>query len=232
MKYKDFENIISPERMRKYNVACGGNKAKAMTLYRHNLRLSQEMFVVVSCFEVALRNRIDAVMTTHLGNDWLRDLILPGGAWYNDRRLEKTRKIIENAYNGLMKNGTYSNSKLLSEMEFGVWKHMFSNVQYRLSGRKLMGIFPNKPKSTQSHKYDNTYVFGELDYINKLRNRIAHHEPICFSKNPVNIDTKYIHNRYNRIMELFRWMDIDGASLLYGLGHIDNACNQIDALLK
>ena len=109
---------------------------------------------------------------------------------------------------------------------------MFSNVQYRLSGRKLMGIFPNKPKSTPSHKFDNTYVFGELDYINKQRNRIAHHEPICFSKNPVNIDTKYIHNRFNRIMELFRWMDIDGASLLYGLGHIDNACNQIDALLK
>ena len=40
MKYTEFESIISPERMRKYNVACGGNKAKAMTLYRYNLRLS------------------------------------------------------------------------------------------------------------------------------------------------------------------------------------------------
>jgi hypothetical protein len=49
MKYTEFESIISPERMRKYNVACGGNTAKAMTLYRYNLRLSQEMFVVVSC---------------------------------------------------------------------------------------------------------------------------------------------------------------------------------------
>ena len=46
MKYTEFESIISPERMRKYNVACGGNTAKAMTLYRYNLRLSQEMFVV------------------------------------------------------------------------------------------------------------------------------------------------------------------------------------------
>lgn len=62
MKYIEFESIISPERMRKYNVACGGNTAKAMTLYRYNLRLSQEMFVVVSCFEVALRNRIYAVI--------------------------------------------------------------------------------------------------------------------------------------------------------------------------
>ena len=232
MKYTEFEDIISPERMRKYYVACGGNTAKAMTLYRYNLRLSQEMFVVVSCFEVALKNRIDAVMKAYLGNDWLRDLILPGGAWYYDRRIEKTRKIIENAYNGLIKAGTYSNSKLLSEMEFGVWKHMFSNVQYRLAGRKLMRIFPNKPKSTQSHKFDNTYVFGELDYINKLRNRIAHNEPICFSSNHISVDVYYAQNRYNRIMELFRWMDIDGASLLYGLGRVNSACNQIDALVK
>lgn len=231
MKYKDFENIISPERMRKYNVACGGNTVKAMTLYRYNLRLSQEMFVVVSCFEVALRNRIDAVMKAHLGNDWLRDLILPGGALYYDKRCEKTRKIIEQAYNGLMRSRTYSHSKLLSEMEFGVWKYMYNNVQFFLTGQVLLRVFPNKPKSSKQQRYDNTYVFGELDYINNLRNRIAHHEPICFGK-PVCVDTSYVQNRYNRIMELFRWMDIDGASLLYGLGHVDNACNQIDALLK
>ena len=140
-------------------------------------------------------------MKAHLVNDWLRDLILPGGALYYDKRTEKTRKIIEQDYNGLMQSRSYSHSKLLSEMEFGVWKYMYN------------------------------YVFGELDYINNLRNRIAHHEPICFG-NPVCIDTSYVQNRYNRIMELFRWMDIDGTSLLYGLGRVDNACNQIDRLLK
>ena len=116
-------------------------------------------------------------------------------------------------------------------MEFGVWKYMYNNVQYFLTGQVLLRVFPNKPKSSKQQRYDNTYVFGELDYINNLRNRIAHHEPICFG-NPVCIDTSYVQNRYNRIMELFRWMDIDGASLLYGLGRVDNACNQIDALLK
>lgn len=231
MKYTEFESIVSIERMRKYNVACEGNTTKAMTLYRYNLRLSQEMFVVVSCFEVALRNKIDKVMTAHHGSDWLRDLILPGGALYYDKRAERTRKIIEKAYNGLMRDRTYSHSKLLSEMEFGVWKYMFSNVQYRLSGRVLMQIFPHKPKSAQGLKFDNTYVFGELNYINKLRNRIAHHEPICFGI-PVCISTSYAKNRYNRIMELFKWMNIDGRSLIYGLGHIDFACKQIDMLLK
>ena len=231
MKYSEFESIISPERMRKYNVACGGNTAKAMTLYRYNLRLSQEMFVVVSCFEIALRNRIDQIMRSQWGNDWLRDSIHPSGMLYSDKRVEPTKKKIEKAYNELAKKHIYSHSKLLSEMEFGLWKYMFANVQYRLSGRILLRIFPNKPKSSQSLRFDNTYVFGELDYINNLRNRIAHHEPICFG-NPVCIDTFYAKNRYNRIMELFRWMDIDGASLLYGLGHISNACEQIDKLLQ
>ena len=230
MKYSEFECIISPERMKKYNVACGGNTAKAMTLYRYNLRLSQEMFVVVSCFEVALRNRIDAVMRAHHGNDWLRDSILPGGFLYSDNRVEPTRKRIEKAYNELKRKHNYSHTKLLSEMEFGLWKYMFTNVQYRLSGRILLQIFPNKPKSSQSFRFDNTYIFGELDYINNLRNRIAHHEPICFG-NPVCIDTFYAKNRYNRIMELFRWMDIDGASLLYGLGHMNNICCKINSLL-
>ena len=181
--------------------------------------------------KASLQNRIDQIMRSQWGNDWLRASIQPGGMLYSDKRVEPTKKIIEKAYNELAKNHIYSHSKLLLEMEFGLWKYMFANVQYRLSGRILLRIFPNKPKSSQSLRFDNTYVFGELDYINNLRNRIAHHEPICFG-NPVCIDTFYAKNRYNRIMELFRWMDIDGASLLYGLEHISNACEQIDKLLQ
>jgi len=113
-----------------------------MTLYRYNLQLSQELFTLVSCFEVTLRNRIDRQLKGSHGNDWLRDAILPGGALYYDRRVEKTRKIIEKAYNELMREGSYSHSKLLSEMEFGVWKYMFSNVVYALMGQTLLRIFP------------------------------------------------------------------------------------------
>ena len=120
MRYNEFEDIFSAKRMQKYVLACGGDTRRAMTFYRYNLKLSQEMFTLISCFEVALRNRIDNQMVARLGNDWLRDAILPNGALYYDRRVENTRKIIEKAYNGLMREGNYSHSKLLSEMEFGV----------------------------------------------------------------------------------------------------------------
>ncbi|MBQ6729609.1 MAG: hypothetical protein IJQ83_05710 [Bacteroidales bacterium] len=69
MKYSDFEEAMSPERMRKYVQACSGDTKRAMTLYRYNLKLSQEMFTFVSCFEVALRNRIDKQMTAQFGGD-------------------------------------------------------------------------------------------------------------------------------------------------------------------
>ena len=98
--------------MRKYVTACNGDTRRAMTLYRYNVKLSQEMFALVSYFEVALRNAIDRQLKQQFGNDWLRDFILPGGIFYNDSRVEKTRKIIVKAYDELMRKGNYKHSKL------------------------------------------------------------------------------------------------------------------------
>ena len=66
MKFQDFEDIMSAARMSRYLTACGGNSKKAMTLYRLNLRVSQEFFTVISCFEVSLRNTIDRHYTSQL----------------------------------------------------------------------------------------------------------------------------------------------------------------------
>lgn len=218
--------------MKRYLASCNSNTRKAMTLYRYNIKLSQELLAVVGCFEVALRNRINKLFISQWGSDWLRDFILPGGCLYSDPRAAKSRNIIEKAYNGLMRSGTYSHNKLLSQMEFGVWKYMFSNVQYNLTGQTLLTIFPNKPRSTRTHRYDNTYIFGELEYINNLRNRIAHHEPICFGTGAgrYSIDTFYALNRYSRMLTLFNWLGIDSTALLYGLGDVVSASNRISTL--
>lgn len=77
MKYSEFEELFSAKRMQKYLAACNNDTRRAMTLYRYNLKLSQEMFTIISCFEVVLRNRIDKEMVSQRGNDWLRDAILP-----------------------------------------------------------------------------------------------------------------------------------------------------------
>src|SRR5690606_41882804 len=79
MRYLDFANILSTARMSRYLSACTGNTRKAMTLYRKNLQLSQELFTIISCFEVALRNAIDKHYVNSLGNEWLRSAATNGG---------------------------------------------------------------------------------------------------------------------------------------------------------
>ena len=52
MRYSDFEEIMSAPRMNRYLQACGGDSRKAMTLYRLNLKLSQQLFTIISCLKL------------------------------------------------------------------------------------------------------------------------------------------------------------------------------------
>lgn len=230
MIFKDFEHILSQERLQRYVNACNNDTRKAMMLYRLNLRLSQEMFTLISCFEVALRNAVDKNLSTSLGVDWLRDSVLPGGRFQDIRAIGTTCRIINDVYLKLLHDGTYTHSHLLSNMEFGIWKYMFSNPQYRATGRTLLNIFPNRPKSSALLQYNNTYIFNELDKINSLRNRIAHHEPICFQINNDTISTYHVFQQYQRIQMLFSWMNIDSRALMYGLDHVQSVCDCINKL--
>lgn len=229
MKFKDFEEIMSQSRMKRYVDACNGDTRKAMTLYRLNLHLSQDMFTVISCFEVALRNAIDKKLSSSLGADWLRDSQMSGGIFDNVSCC-RTRNIIRYAYNQRNHLGTYTSDGLLSDMDFGVWKYMFAPNEYRATGRVLLRIFPNKPRSSAAMQYNNSYMFNELDGVNKIRNRIAHHEPICFMLEQSEINTSYVLNQYLRVQNLFSWMGIDARALLYGLDHVQAVCDNINRI--
>lgn len=229
MKYDDFESIVSADRLNRYLDACNGDKRKAQTLYRCNLVASEAMLSVVSCFEVALRNAIDKHLSASLGSDWLRDSVMRGGI-FDIPILRKTHDIINNAYHRVERDAGYTHSKLLAEMEFGIWKYMFSPVQYRQTGRNLLHIFPNKPRSSREAQYNQTTIFNELDKVNSLRNRIAHHEPICFITGTAVFDTSYIEASYSKILTLMDWLGIDTKSYLYGLDHVKQACNKINSL--
>ena len=115
-------------------------------------------------------------------------------------------------------------------MDFGVWKYMFSAPQYRATGKCLLKIFPYKPVSTKEKQINHSYIFNKLDGVNRIRNRIAHHELVCFLLSDAKIDTSYIINEYQEIQTLFAWMGIDSSSMLYGLDHVQKVCNKINFL--
>jgi hypothetical protein len=231
MDFKEFKNIVSSERLQRYVKACEGNHAKTLSLYTANVRASLEMFAVVGAFEIALRNAIDEVMIDAYGEDWLRDAVLPGG-FFDVQECRDHAQIIRTAYNKLLHSDTYTHSHLLAKMEFGVWKYMFSSPQYRASGRILLRIFPNKPKSSRQAQYNNSTIFNELDHVNSLRNRIAHHEPICFHTGEAQITVDYIAWIKAKIETLFCWMGINATNYLWGLSKIDSAIADLSRLVS
>lgn len=226
MRYNDFASVMTFARMNRYLLACGGNTRKAMTLYRKNLQLTQELFTIIGCFEVAIRNVIDATASPSLGNDWLRNSAANGGI-FDTPRCRLTRDNINDAINKLHH---YNHNKLVAELGFGFWRYMFAQNQFNATGRILLRVFPSKPLSTPSIQYNNIYIFNQLAQLNDIRNRMAHHEPICFLPEQPIIDTIYARQHYNLILQLFNWMQIDVAALLYGLDHINTICNEIDNL--
>ena len=229
MRYDKFKQIVSEKRIARYVQACGGDTRKAMILYRYNIELSQVMFAIICHFEVALRNAIDSILTAGFGTEWLKDSALPGGLF--DTTATRIDFInVKKSYDKLSASGLYSHSKLLASLEFGFWKYQYAPTRFRLTGQRLMRVFPYKEKSTASAQYNHSYIFNELDKINTLRNRIAHHEPICFPSQGATIHTEYILNEYNKIITLFRWMGIDSMDLLYGLDHVCKICDKIDKL--
>ena len=195
MRYTDFENTMSPPRMTRYLTACGNSSKKAMTLYRKNLRLSQELFTVISCFEITLRNKIDVVYSAAYGNHWLRDSAATGGV-FDRNNCKKTQRLINNAFTKLGHN--YTHHKLIAEMDFGFWRYLYAQPQFYAGGQMLLRVFPAKPRSTTAIQYNQRFIFNELEQINDIRNRIAHHEPICFLPSQSIKNTTYARQRYNR----------------------------------
>ncbi len=227
MIYKEFERIMSVPRMQRYLTSCNGDSRKAMMLYRLNLRLSQELFTVISCFEIALRNAIDKVYTTSFGSDWLRDSILTNG-FFSGHNCRTTASIIQTKLHEI--STPYAHQKLLTKMDFGFWRYLFAQPQFSAGGHTLLRAFPAKPKSTPAIQYNHTFVFSQLKDINDIRNRMAHHEPICFLNGQSQKNTTYARRHYGFILQLFQWMQIDESALLYGIDHVNSICNQIDSL--
>ena len=198
---------------------------KAMTLYRLNLKLSQGFFTVVGCLEIALRNAINKHYLPIHGVNWLQDSTHQGGI-FDRPTCVATARIIEVAVTRL--GNRYTHDKLIAELDFGFWRYLFARHQFHAGGQSLLTIFPNLPPSNVNVQYNHNFIFSELEKVNMWRNRLAHHEPICFV-NGLNIkSTAFARDRYALILIFFNWMDIDYEGLLYGLDNIESICDKID----
>ncbi len=143
-----------------------GNRQKAVESYLENLGQSQNLYLKLHWLEIGLRNTINRQLTSLHGEMWFLSEALGLGV------IEKQQ--IQKAIENLKKNNkTTTNDNLIATLSFGFWVNLF-NSPYE----NLWRVSLRKGFSGCSAALRRKELRSKLHPILKLRNRIAHYEPI------------------------------------------------------
>ncbi len=190
------ENILnllkqsfSEKRLSTYeNLAInkGLDKTRAVDLYRLNILICEELYAFISCIEICLRNQVHQKMIEVKNSE----------EWYNSINwLEKHSSSLVDAKKVKYKGEAPSANDVISRLSFGFWCHIFdASYEQSLWIPGLRLIFPNyvgKPNRKHISKAFNSLL--------KIRNRIAHFEPVIK-------DEKELLKNYNQMVEAMNWM--------------------------
>lgn len=222
MNYKEYERAFSTARLVKYQSACSGNVNDALTLYRYNIKLCQKFYGILNVFEVVLRNAIDAHYKAHFNDkDWICSQLQPGGML--DSAPQKAE--IEKTIASLVKQGKYTHDRLVSSVTFGFWTYMFTKKPFKVGGQNLLAVFPNRDFGVGQKA-----IYKELMQIKSFRNKIAHHEAICFDAvGKKSIVPAMCH--YELILKYITFLGYQKNHLFYGLDILpDTILDKIDEL--
>ena len=220
MKYEEYETALSVPRIGKYRLACKGDKNKALILYRYNIKLCQKFYGVLGVLEVVLRNAVNEHFKTQLyDNNWLVTQAQNGFLVnYQDTIFKERDKLVHNR--------KYTHDKLVASLSLGAWTFMFSRNCYKNSGKTLLQIFPNK-----THGLNQRDIYDDLDKIRTFRNRIAHHEPLCFDCIGT-VNVAYVQQIFSLITKYIDFLGYSANELLYGVENPLQTIIKIDELGK
>ncbi|CAN5604968.1 Abi family protein [soil metagenome] len=174
----DLDRTLTRGRISRYLVATGGNLEEALQLYEKNMAVSEALFGILHGVEVSIRNSLHYALSADIGvEDWYQHGMplafpsMPQLAFTAPMRnmLDKARRSAGPAA---------PVGKLVAELTFGFWPFLISGQYHNLWSASSHKAFPHAhvPRS---------FVHTRLETIQRLRNRIAHHEPILSSTNEV-----------------------------------------------
>jgi hypothetical protein len=165
---------LSEPRFATYLAAAGGDEIRAVALYGWNARVSAALMLPAHFAEVATRNAVaEALEAVYDDVRWPwnptfeRSLPNSSGKAYSPRRdLARTR------------GQQPTTGKVIAELKFAFWQSMFTaRHDERVWRSQLRTVLPNADAALTTSQLRGR-VYADLEQIRRMRNRIAHHEPI------------------------------------------------------
>lgn len=171
MNWNDFEQHFSAARVGRYQAHFHGNAARAMGAYAHNLLLAEATLPLLNVLEIALRNRLQDLMTQFYSRlDWWE--ALRGNPQFNWQVSE-----VDKAKAKLLKRcEAQTVDKIVAELTFGFWSSLFNTQFQHTLWKPLRLAFANCPRQyRQRHT-----ISAALNEARDLRNRVVHHESLLW----------------------------------------------------
>jgi len=192
-------DVLSRERLAKYLTRTGGDAGHALDLYAWNQEIGAALTVTLSQVEVCLRNQVARALADAYGPAWHRVARLRNAHAEVQHELDKAE--------GRVKKAVPSVPDIIAASDFNLWRELCKPAYAGVFWAKRVPIaFPHMTL-TGKERETLAEVHRRVDLLLKLRNRIAHHEPIIGS-NWEPIGTK-LTDRHREATELLGWMSLD-----------------------
>jgi len=163
---------LSSPRMGTYERVCGTEGAAALNLYAWNAQISAAFLAPLHICEVVIRNAVADALETQYGEKWPwsagfeRSLPDPVNGYSQRRDLFSARR------------DQHTTGKVIPELKFAFWQKLFTRRNDdRLWRQYLRTVFPHV-EASWTLSQQRQFIYDELERVRKLRNRIAHHEPV------------------------------------------------------
>ena len=161
------EEALSLERFSRYLAWAGSDRARALDLYALNTRLSEALYTPLQMLEVALRNRIHAVLSVSVQPRWFEApgfLAVP----------HQTKQVVEALAELARERKEPTPGRVVAALTFSFWTTMLGTPYENLWQTGLSRIGRREDGKGLRRKD----LSSPLTPTRLLRNRIAHHEPI------------------------------------------------------
>ena len=187
-----FNKIFSDKRMRRY-FESHDNEQIAILHYQCNIELAESFYSCISVYEVALRNALNRELIAMTGReDWYVQFTNTVGLSNLNRYITQANKQISN------RKELSSPSKIVAELTLGFWVSLLNSEYERVLWKDLRRAFPYMPKELRKRKN----ISAPLNKFRAFRNRVFHHEPICWN-------LEVIMGIHNEMIQIMGWINKD-----------------------
>ncbi len=188
------------------------NQEKAILHYQFNIELTESFYTAISVYEVALRNAINKELISLMGReDWYSQFMKTPGLNNLHRYITQANKQISG------RKELATPSKIVAELTLGFWVTLLNSEYEKILWKDLRRAFPYMPKNIRQRKY----ISAPLNKFRAFRNRVFHHEPICWNM-------AKILEIHNEMIVVMGWINKDIPSWIEPFDRVTSAVHKIE----